>query len=174
MQDALQKNTPQLPQDDVRTILNNLRYHVEVKRRDVFAKVGGENKRVGEAFLQQNSQKEGVETLPSGLQYRILSSGPTSGAHPTPLDTVKVDYRGSFIDGRVFDSSYQRGQPVITPLQKTMAGWAEVLQLMRPGDKWQVFLPSYLAYGEFGLNNVVGPNVAIIFEIELLSINPAS
>jgi FKBP-type peptidyl-prolyl cis-trans isomerase FklB len=172
LQDAINRREPQLQKDEVQNILLNLRNQVELKRRETFAKIGAENRKAGDEFLRQNAEKEGIHTLPSGLQYRILSSGPSAGAHPTPLDTVKVDYRGSFIDGRVFDSSYQRGEPVVTTLNRVMAGWTELLQLMRIGDKWQAFVPSYLAYGEFGLQNVVGPNVTLIFEIELLAINP--
>lgn len=172
LQDAIHRREPQIQKDEVQNILFNLRNQVELKRREAFAKIGAENRQAGEDFLKQNARKEGIHVLPSGLQYRILSSGSSTGAHPTPLDTVKVDYRGSFIDGRVFDSSYQRGEPVVTALNRVMAGWAELFQLMRIGDKWQAFIPSYLAYGACGLQNVVGPNVSLIFEIELLAINP--
>lgn len=172
LQDAVFRKEPQLKQEEVQSILGNLRNQVEWRRRNTFAQLGAENKTTGEEFLKKNATKEGVCTLPSGLQYRILSSGSASGAHPTPLDTVRVDYRGAFLDGRVFDSSYQRGESVMVPLNRVMPGWIELLQLMRIGDKWQAFIPSYLAFGAFGLQNAIGPNVALIFEIELLEINP--
>ena len=115
--------------------------------------------------------KEDVITLQSGLQYKILNSATSKGPHPTPLDVVKIHYRGSFIDGRVFDSSYQRGQAVSFPLNRVITGWSEIVQKMQVGDKWQVFIPSYLAYGEMGYGSEIGPNSTLIFEIELLGIN---
>ncbi len=169
--DAISETDPQLQQAEVQSILSSLRNQIELQQRQHFAKLTEENKRQGETFLLENKGKEGVITLMSGLQYKILSSGSHSGRHPTAFDHVKVDYRGSFLDGRVFDSSYQRGQPLVAPLNKVMAGWTEILQLMRVGDKWQVFVPHYLAYGELGFQNVIGPNTTLVFEIELLGIN---
>jgi FKBP-type peptidyl-prolyl cis-trans isomerase FklB len=169
--DALAGTDPQLQQAEVQSILTALRNQAELQQRQHFAKITEENKKQSEAFLLENRGKEGVITLMSGLQYKILSSGPSSGEHPTTLDGVKIHYRGSFIDGRLFDSSYQRGQPLVIPLNKVIAGWTEALQLMRVGDKWQVFVPHYLAYGELGFQNVIGPNTTLVFEIELLGIN---
>lgn len=123
--------------------------------------------------MLQNKQKEGVTTLSSGLQYKVLQQGPGSGPHPTTLDVCKIHYRGTFIDGRVFDSSYQRGKPVVFPLNRVIAGWSEILQLMHVGDKWEVYIPPYLAYGENGFGQEIAPNTALIFEIELLGINEA-
>lgn len=168
---GLGKAEVELGADEIQATLVNLRNHMEVQRRKNFAKLGEENKKKSEEFFLQNKENPGIETLASGLQYKILSSGPKTGAHPTAFDHVKVDYRGSFLDGRVFDSSYQRGQPLVTPLNRVLPGWTEILQLMKPGDKWQVFIPHYLAYGELGFQNVIGPNTALIFEIELLGIN---
>ena len=171
IQDAAARADTKLAKEEIQSILVNLRNQVEIQRRQHFAKVAEENKKRSEEFLAENKTKEGVNTLTSGLQYKILSSGSKAEKSPTALDFVKIDYRGSFIDGRVFDSSYQRGQPLVTPLNRVMAGWAEVLQLMKIGDKWQVFVPHYLAYGELGFQNVIGPNTALVFEIELLGIN---
>jgi FKBP-type peptidyl-prolyl cis-trans isomerase FklB len=170
-QDAVSASDPKLAQDEVQSILTALRNQVETQQRQHYARVAEENKNQSEQFFAQNKTKEGVITLMSGLQYKILSSGPNSGVHPTPFDFVKIHYRGSFVDGRVFDSSYQRGQPHVFPLNRVIAGWTEILQKMQVGDKWQVFIPPYLAYGEMGFGQEIGPNMALIFEIELLAIN---
>jgi FKBP-type peptidyl-prolyl cis-trans isomerase FklB len=165
-------NSPQaLPQEEVQSILAHLQSQVEIQQKAQLAQLSDSNKKQSEMFLQSNKQQEGVVTLSSGLQYKILTSGPESGAHPSILDAVKIHYRGSFIDGRVFDSSFQRNQPATFPLNRVIPGWTEVLQLMRVGDKWQVFIPSYLAYGEAGFGPEIGPNTALIFEMELLAIN---
>lgn len=170
-QDALSAANPKLAQEEVQSIMVALRNQVETQQRQHFSRVAEENKKQSEAFFAENKNKEGVISLMSGLQYKILSSGPNSDVHPTPLDFVKIHYRGSFVDGRVFDSSYQRGQPHVFPLNRVIAGWTEILQKMSVGDKWQVFIPPYLAYGEMGFGQEIGPNTALIFEIELLSIN---
>lgn len=169
--DAITKTTPQLTQEEINSILTALRKQVETQQRQHFTKMADENKKQSEAFMNENKNKEGVTTLASGLQYKIMSKGQNSSSHPTPLDFVKIHYRGSFIDGRVFDSSYQRGQPHVFPLNRVIPGWSEALQLMQIGDKWQIFIPSYLAYGEMGYGNEIGPNMALIFEVELLGIN---
>ena len=169
--DALAGSTPELPQEEIQSILVALKNQIEVQQRQNFSRVAEENKKQSEAFLNENKKKEGIEILTSGLQYKILSSGPIKGGHPTPLDFVKIHYRGSFPDGRVFDSSYQRGQPHVFPLNRVIPGWTEILQLMRVGDKWQVFIPPYLAYGQMGFGQEIGPNMALVFEIELLGIN---
>jgi FKBP-type peptidyl-prolyl cis-trans isomerase FklB len=169
--DALLELTPKLTQEEMQSILAVLKNQVETQQRQHYAKIAEDNKKRGEAFLNENKSKEGVITLTSGLQYKILSKGSGSGSHPTVLDFVKIHYRGSFIDGRVFDSSYQRGQPHAFPLNRVIPGWMEALQLMTVGDKWQVFVPSYLAYGEMGFGQEIAPNMALIFEIELLGVN---
>ncbi len=171
LQDALSDSNPKLQQEEIQSIMVALKNQIETQQRQHFSKVAEDNKKRSEAFLNENKSKEGIRALTSGLQYKVLSSGPASGAHPTPLDFVKIHYRGSFPDGRVFDSSYQRGQPHVFPLNRVIAGWTEVLQLMKVGDKWEVFIPPYLAYGEMGFNQQIGPNMALVFEIELLGIN---
>ncbi|MBS0620495.1 MAG: FKBP-type peptidyl-prolyl cis-trans isomerase [Verrucomicrobia bacterium] len=170
--DAILQNNPLLGPEEVQSILVALKNQVETQQRQFFAKVAEENKKKSEAFFAENKEKEGVVTLSSGLQYKVLSSGDTAGSHPTPFDAVQIHYRGSFVDGRVFDSSFQRGEPLLFPLNRVIPGWSEALQLMRVGDKWQVFIPPYLAYGEMGYGQEIGPNMALIFEIELLAINP--
>jgi FKBP-type peptidyl-prolyl cis-trans isomerase FklB len=132
-------------------------------------KVNGEkNVKEGEAFLAANKKKEGVITLPSGLQYKILKSG--DGSKPTKDQTVKCHYRGTLIDGTEFDSSYKRGEPTEFPVGQVIKGWTEALQLMPVGSKWQLYIPSNLAYGENGGGSMIGPNAVLIFDIELISI----
>ncbi len=171
LDDGLEGNAPKLGNEEIQSVLNALKNQVETQQRTHFAKVSEENKKRSETFLNENKAKEGVATLTSGLQYKVLSKGQQGEGHPTPLDMVKIHYRGSFMDGRVFDSSYQRGEPHVLPLNRVIAGWSEALQLMSVGDKWQVFIPPYLAYGEMGFGQHIGPNMALVFEIELLGIN---
>jgi FKBP-type peptidyl-prolyl cis-trans isomerase FklB len=130
-------------------------------------KTGEESKKTGEAFLVENKNKEGVVTLPSGLQYKILKAG--TGKTPMATSKVTVHYRGTFIDGSEFDSSYKRGQPASFPVNDVISGWTEALQLMKVGAKWQLFIPSGLAYGERGRPGIP-PNSVLIFEVELLEI----
>ena len=125
------------------------------------------NKKDGAAFLAANKAKEGVKTLPSGLQYKVLKAG--KGPSPKSDSTVTTHYRGTLLDGTVFDSSYDRGEPIEFQVDGVIAGWTEALQLMKAGDKWQLFIPSELAYGAEGAGADIGPNAVLVFEIELLS-----
>ncbi|WP_242919511.1 FKBP-type peptidyl-prolyl cis-trans isomerase [Pontibacter liquoris] len=129
---------------------------------------GAENKQAGETFLAENKNKEGVKTLPSGLQYQVLKEG--NGKSPSKSDTVTTHYHGTLIDGSVFDSSYERGQPATFPVNGVIAGWTEALQLMQEGAKWRLFIPSDLAYGAQGAGDAIGPNATLIFDVELLSV----
>jgi FKBP-type peptidyl-prolyl cis-trans isomerase FklB len=126
------------------------------------------HKKQGEDFLAENKKKEGVKTLPSGLQYKVIKAG--TGKKPKADDTVTANYRGTLIDGMEFDSSYKRGQPATFRVSGVIPGWTEALQLMEEGAKWQLFVPSNLAYGQRGAGKVIGPDTALIFEIELVSI----
>ena len=127
-----------------------------------------ENLSQGEAFLDENGKREGVITLPSGLQYEVMRDG--NGDMPAATDTVVTHYRGTLIDGKEFDSSHRRGEPARFPVNRVIAGWTEALQLMKVGSKWKLFIPSSLAYGERGAGRAVGPNATLIFEVELLAI----
>ncbi len=139
------------------------------KQQEEKAKAQGEtNKKAGDAFLADNKSKPGVVTLPSGLQYKIITPG--TGPKPTAADTVVCNYKGTLIDGKEFDSSYKRGQPASFPVTGVIKGWTEALQLMPVGSKWQLFVPSDLAYGERGAGADIGPNTTLIFEVELISI----
>jgi FKBP-type peptidyl-prolyl cis-trans isomerase FklB len=127
-----------------------------------------QNKRAGDAFLVENQAKEGVVTLPSGLQYRILNAG--DGRRPTDSDLVEVSYRGSLLDGTVFDSSHARGKPSTFSVAGVIPGWREAFKLMPVGSKWELFVPPELAYGERGLGRHIGPNATLVYEMELLAI----
>jgi FKBP-type peptidyl-prolyl cis-trans isomerase len=135
-------------------------------------KMSEENKKKGEEFLAQNKTKEGVVTLPSGLQYKVIKAG--SGPKPKLNDTVTTHYRGTLINGSEFDSSYKRNAPASFPVNGVIKGWTEALQLMETGSKWQLWIPSDLAYGPNGAGGVIGPNETLIFEVELLSVKPAA
>lgn len=135
------------------------------------ANLGAKNQKEGAAFLAANKTKEGVKTLPSGLQYKVIKPG--TGAKPKVGDTVKANYKGSLIDGSVFDSSEQHGGPATFQVDRVIKGWTEALQLMEVGSKWQLFIPSELAYQETGAGEVIGPNATLIFDVELVSIEPA-
>jgi len=134
--------------------------------------IGEKNKKEEKSFFAENKKKEGVITLPSGLQYKIITQG--TGKTPKVTDTVTVNYRGTLINGTEFDSSYKRGQPATFPLNGVIPGWTEALQLMKEGSKWQLFIPSNLAYGDKSAGNIIGPNSALIFEVELISVHESS
>lgn len=152
------------------TFMNNqqAQQYVGQKTQEARAAKGVNNKKAGEAFLATNKQRPGVVTTASGLQYEILRAG--NGTVPTAKDKVKVHYHGTLIDGTVFDSSVERGQPIEFAVTGVIQGWVEALQLMPEGSKWKVFIPYNLAYGERGSGQKIGPNCALIFEIELLQV----
>ena len=138
------------------------------KTNETQKKAGEKNKKEGDVFLAENKKKDGVITLPSGLQYKILKDG--TGKSPKATDTVVTHYRGTLINGKEFDSSYKRSQPATFPVNQVIAGWTEALQKMKVGSKWQLFVPSKLGYGENGAGQDIGPNATLIFEVELLDI----
>jgi len=134
----------------------------------MFESEAAANLAAGQAFLAENGQRDGIVTLESGLQYEIITAG--DGPKPTATQTVTCHYHGTVIDGRVFDSSVQRGQPASFPLNRVISGWTEALQLMGVGSKWRLFLPPHLAYGTQQVSAEIGPNSTLIFEVELLGI----
>lgn len=140
------------------------------RQEEEIAKQGAKNQQAGEAFLAANAQKSGITTTASGLQYKIISPG--DGTLPTAADTVQVHYRGTLIDGTEFDSSYTHGGPATFPLNGVIPGWTEGLQLISKGGKAELYIPSELAYGPRGMGQVIGPHSALVFEVELLDINP--
>jgi FKBP-type peptidyl-prolyl cis-trans isomerase FklB len=150
---------------------------LEAFQKDVMEKQAAASKEAaaknlaeGEKFLAENKKKEGVKTTASGLQYKVLKEG--SGPSPKETDTVVTNYKGTLLDGTEFDSSYKRNEPASFPVNRVIKGWTEALQLMKPGAKYQLFIPAALAYGERGAGRDIGPNAALIFEVELLSIKP--
>lgn len=157
-----------LTEEEAKAVLTEVQNEVRKEQQEKMKEAAATNKTEGEAFLAANKSKEGVVTLPSGLQYKILTAG--TGPKPTAGDTVECNYRGTLIDGTEFDSSYKRGQPATFPVSGVIKGWTEALQLMPVGSKWQLFIPSNLAYGERGAGADIGPNAALIFEVELISI----
>jgi FKBP-type peptidyl-prolyl cis-trans isomerase len=157
-----------LTPEEAQTALMEVQNDLRKKQQEKMQVTGEANKKEGEAFLTANKAKEGVVTLPSGLQYKILKEG--TGPKPTATDSVVCNYRGTLINGTEFDSSYKRGQPATFPVVGVIKGWTEALQLMPVGSKWQLVIPSSLAYGERGAGGDIGPNATLVFEVELMSI----
>ncbi len=157
-----------LTESEARAALTQLQTAVRAKQMEKMKLAGEANKKEGDSFLAANKTKEGIVTLPSGLEYKILTQG--TGPKPAAADTVVCNYRGTLINGTEFDSSYKRGQPATFPVSGVIKGWTEALQLMPVGSKWQLFLPAELAYGERGPSPEIGPNSTLVFEVELLSI----
>ena len=166
-----------LTEDEARTTLMAFQTEMRKKQQEktqlaaeAMKKVGVVNQKAGEEFLAANKSADGVVTLPSGLQYKILQEG--TGPKPIASDSVVCNYRGTLLDGTEFDSSYKRGQPATFPVTGVIKGWTEALPLMPVGSKWQLFIPAELAYGERSPSPTIGPNSTLIFEVELLSIQP--
>jgi FKBP-type peptidyl-prolyl cis-trans isomerase FklB len=166
IKDAL-AGKPQLSPDQIKEIMTTFEKDMEQKQKEA----GEKNKTEGAKFLEENKKKDGVKTTASGLQYKVLKEG--NGAQPKATDTVSVNYRGTLINGTEFDSSYKRGQPATFPVNGVIKGWTEALQLMKVGSKYQLFIPSSLAYGERAVSPDLGANSTLIFEVELLDAKPA-
>jgi len=168
LKDALSGGKTLLTDAEAKAVITELQKAMLVKQAAEAKVVGDKNKAEGDAYMAANKAKEGVISLPSGIQYKILTAG--TGKQPTIEDTVVCQYRGTLIGGKEFDSSYKTGQPATFPLKKVIKGWSEVLQLMPVGSKWQVVIPGSLAYGERGAGADIGPNATLVFEIELVAI----
>jgi FKBP-type peptidyl-prolyl cis-trans isomerase FklB len=171
IKDALSGGKPLMTEQEMKESISALQKDLAAKQQERMRGLADKNKKEGEAFLAENRKKEGVTTLPSGLQYMPLTEG--KGKQPKATDTVTVQYRGMHINGAEFDSSYKRGQPVTFSLNQVIKGWTEGVQLMKEGGKLKLFVPSDLAYGERGAGPQIGPNATLIFEIELLSVGQA-
>lgn len=152
---------PEISYDEAKQVINDYFMNLQKERLEL-------NKKAGEEFLNINKGKAGVVTLPSGLQYQVLKQG--EGAKPAASDKVKCHYHGTLINGTVFDSSVQRGEPAVFGVSQVIPGWVEALQLMPVGSKWRLFIPSNLAYGEHGAGDAIEPNSALVFDVELLDI----
>lgn len=157
-----------LTDEEIQKVMSTFREEMQAKAAAQAKVVGDKNLKEGDTFLAENKKKKGVVTLPSGLQYKILTAG--TGKKPKATDTVTTNYKGTLIDGTEFDSSYKRGEPASFPVQGVIPGWTEALQLMPVGSKWQLVVPPSLAYGPRGAGQAIGPNATLIFEVELLSI----
>src|SRR5947208_12356832 len=157
---------PQLTQDQVKEVMTTFEKDMQAKQKAA----GEKNAAEGTKFLEENKKKEGVKTTASGLQYKVIKEG--TGAQPKATDTVTVTYRGTLINDKEFDSSYNRGQPATFPVNGVIKGWTEALQLMKQGSKYQLFIPSNLAYGERAMGPDIGANSTLIFEVELQEVKP--
>jgi FKBP-type peptidyl-prolyl cis-trans isomerase FklB len=166
--DALSGGKTLLTTEEAHAAIAELQKTMIVKRAETARLAGEKNRKEAEAFLAANGAKEGVVTLPSGLQYKALTTG--TGAKPTLEDTVICQYRLTLADGKEVDSSYKRGQPLTMAVKGAIKGWTEVLQMMPVGSKWEVFVPPSLAYGERGAGADIGPNATLVFELELVGI----
>lgn len=161
LKDVLSEAQPEISYDEAKQVINDYFMNLQKERLEL-------NKKAGEEFLNINKGKAGVVTLPSGLQYQVLKQG--EGVKPTASDKVKCHYHGTLINGTVFDSSVQRGEPAVFGVSQVIPGWVEALQLMPVGSKWRLFIPSNLAYGEHGAGDAIEPNSALVFDVELLDI----
>lgn len=161
IKDVLEQNKTEISFEEAQSVINE--YFEKLQ-----SSVGEQALEEGKAFLAENGKREGIVTLPSGLQYEIVTKG--NGAVPKASDKVKVHYHGTLISGQVFDSSVRRGEPATFGVTQVIQGWVEALQLMPVGSKWKLFIPSNLAYGKQGAGQSIGPNTTLIFEVELLDI----
>ena len=168
IRDLLEGNTPAMTEDQARQALQSYQQKIFAKRQEEQQAAAAQNKEAGTAWLAENAKKEGVVTTDSGLQYKVLTRG--DGESAGASDTVKVHYRGTLIDGTEFDSSYGRGQPAQFKVTGVIRGWTEALQLMKVGDKWQLFIPSDLAYGDRPQGDKIKPGSTLVFEVELLEV----
>lgn len=166
--DVMAGNASRLSDAEKRSTVEQVQQESQARQSAMQAEQSEKNKTEGSAYLAENAKKEGVTTTASGLQYKSLSLG--DGVKPTTKDRVKVHYHGTLIDGTVFDSSYSRGEPIVFPVTGVIAGWVEGLQLMPVGSKFELTIPSNLAYGASGSGPVIGPDATLIFEVELLAI----
>jgi FKBP-type peptidyl-prolyl cis-trans isomerase len=167
-QDSISGNKTLMTEDEARKALNDLQTAMRTKMLEKQKETADKNKKDGEDFLAANKSKEGVVTLPSGLQYKILSPG--TGAKPLAADTVECNYRGTLIDGTEFDSNAKAGKPISFTVGGVIKGWTEALQRMPVGSKWQLWIPPDLAYGDQQRGPVIGPNSTLVFEVELVGI----
>lgn len=169
VKDAMTGAKTVLTDQQLEDVMMRFRKDIMAKQQEKAHVMGDKNKKEGAVFLAENMKKEGVKTTASGLQYKILKAG--TGPKPDATQTVTINYKGTLIDGTEFDSSYKRGQPTTYAVSGFVKGWIEALQMMQVGSKWQLFIPSELAYGERGNGQMIPPNSTLIFEIELLSVN---
>lgn len=172
IEDVLAEKEPRIAQAEQQKIMMAFQEEQQSKREQEMTQAAEENKAKAQQFLAENAEKEGVAVTDSGLQYKVLEAVEGDAPKPTADDVVKVHYHGTLVDGTVFDSSVERGEPVSFPVKGVIKGWVEALQLMKVGEKYELYIPPELAYGAAGTSGKIGPNEALIFEVELLEINP--
>lgn len=163
--DVFSGTKPMLSTEEMQAVVQRVQQAAVEKRKAI----ADANQKAGDAFLAENKKKDGVKTLDSGLQYKVVRAG--TGKSPAATDEVEVHYEGRLINGKVFDSSIQRGKSISFGVNKVIKGWTEALQLMKEGARWQIYIPSKLAYGENGAGNAIGPNETLIFDVELIKVN---
>ncbi len=169
--DGISDAKPVLTEEELQNVMQEFHKSIVARQQERMKAAGDKNKKEGEAFLAANKSKQGVTTTPSGLQYKVIKSGPSGGATPKARDTVSANYKGTLLDGTVFDSSYDRGKPEKFGVSDVIKGWTEALQLMKVGDKLQLFIPANLAYGETGTpDGTIPPNSTLVFEVELMDV----
>ena len=172
LREALAGGTSLLTEEEIQATMGEFQQQMQAKQAAKMAALSEKNKKEAEEFLAANKNQPGVITTASGLQYQILQEG--TGATPTPTDQVTVHYKGTLIDGKVFDSSLDRNEPAVFTVGQVIPGWVEALQLLKTGAKAKLFIPPALAYGEGGAGQDIGPNALLIFEVELLKVEPAA
>jgi FKBP-type peptidyl-prolyl cis-trans isomerase FklB len=170
LKDALAGGKLLMTDEEAQTTMTELQGQVREREAAKRQQESEANKKTGEAFLAANKTKPGVMALPSGLQYKVVKEG--TGPKPSATDVVVCNYQGTLIDGKEFDSSYKRGEPAKFPVNGVIRGWTEALQLMPVGSKWELYIPPDLAYGDRGAGDVIGPNQTLVFQVELMSIEP--
>lgn len=171
LKEALAGGKSPLTPEESQKLMTELQKSLQTKAEAKQKADGEKNEKEGKDFLAANAKKDGVKTTPSGLQYKVVSEG--KGDAPNPTDSVKVNYKGTLINGTEFDSSYKRGQPAQFPVSGVIKGWSEALTLMKPGSKYQLWIPSDLAYGPRGAGDLIGPNATLAFEVELIEVEKA-
>jgi len=168
IKDGLEEKEGLLTEEEIAQVMQDFQQDLMAKQMAKQKEEGDKNLKEGETFLEANKKKEGVKVLPSGLQYKVLKSG--NGPSPKETDKVKTHYKGTLINGTEFDNSISRGEPAVFPVNGVIKGWTEALQLMKVGDKWELYIPANLAYGEKGAGGAIPPNATLVFEVELLGI----
>lgn len=172
IRDMVEGNKPKLSDDEQKAVMQSFVEDLETAQKKEASAAAEENQKKGKQFLSKNKDKEGVKVTDSGLQYKVVKEG--EGDAPSAKDSVKVNYEGKLVNGDVFDSSYERGEPVTFPVSAVIPGWTEALQLMKPGAEYMLFIPPDLAYGERGAGAKIGPNETLVFKVELLEVVPAA
>lgn len=168
IRDAYEGKEPEMAQEEVQAVMTEFNQKMQAKMQEQQSKVAEQNVEIGNKYLEENKKADGVQVTESGLQYKIIEEG--NGKKPEASETVEVHYEGKLINGQIFDSSIQRGEPISFPVNGVILGWQEALQLMPVGSKWEITIPAELAYGANGAGQAIGPNETLVFYVELLNI----